>query len=118
MLSGTRSAFQKPSGKSLFRREEALAGSLKAPLTLSEVAPIAFGIQALLDDATVDFGWLKTVLLNAFAVTSGNTSQHQSTRSLVYRAACRLDELEFRKSFLNPTELPAVRIAFPLNDAP
>jgi hypothetical protein len=117
-LSGTRSAFQKPSGKSLFRREEALAGSLKAPLTLSEVAPIAFGIQALLDNATVDFGWLKTVLLNAFAVTSGNTSQHQSTRSLVYRAACRLDELEFRKSFLNPTELPAVRIAFPLNNDP
>jgi len=97
-LSGQRSAFQNAVGKARLRLTEALAGALKAPMTLSEVAPVALGIQALPDNTLVDLEWLKTILLAALEVTSGGSSQHRSSRSLVCRAACRLDEIEFIRS--------------------
>jgi hypothetical protein len=65
------------------------------PVTLSDVPSLARGIQALPDDAEVDFGILKDLLIKALDLTSGASPKHGSARSQVYRAACRLDELEY-----------------------
>jgi hypothetical protein len=94
-LSGKKTAFQKPVGKGILRRNEALRGGLQVPVTLSDVPSLARGIQALPDDAEVDFGILKDLLIKALDLTSGASPKHGSARSQVYRAACRLDELEY-----------------------
>lgn len=100
-LSGKKTAFQKAVGKATLRRDEALRCELPVPGTLSDVPSFAGGIQALPDDADVDFGILKELLIKALDLTSGASPKHGSARSQVYRAACRLDELEHRKHLVD-----------------
>jgi hypothetical protein len=58
------------------------------------VQPIAAGIQGLPDGTRLDFDWLKTNLLACYDLTK-NSAEHSNVQSQVYRAACRIDELEF-----------------------
>lgn len=75
-----------------------LNGEIAAPLHINEVAMVAQAIQAIPPAQTVDYGWLKNILLAAYDLTNETTDQHKLARSMVYRAACRLDELEFSHS--------------------
>jgi hypothetical protein len=75
-----------------------LNGELTAPLHINEVARIAQAIQAIPSDTTTHFDWLKSILLAAYELTSGTSAQSKLARSLIYRAACRLDELEYGSS--------------------
>ncbi len=95
-LSGTgTSAFNKPIGKVQALLASAMKGELQPPSKLADVGPISQAIQAIGHLALVDFIGLKKILLTAYELTNGSSEQHQAARSLVYRAACRLDELEF-----------------------
>ncbi len=91
-------AFQKAIGRAKAILEDALAGTLATPVKQSEVAPMGLAIQGLPASATVDFAKLRGALLAAYELTRGNTPQQKALRSTVYRAACRLDELEFGPS--------------------
>lgn len=98
-LKGTgHSAMNKATGRSQILLSAAIRGELTAPLHIAEVAPVAQAVQAIPHDVTVEFDWLKNILLAAYELTNATTGQHKMSRSLVYRAACRLDELEFAQA--------------------
>lgn len=95
-LNGTGpSALNRAIGKVQAALEALLNGELSAPLHISEVTLVAQTIQAIPPNANVHFDWLKSILLAAYDLTGEASDQHKLARSLVYRAACRLDELEF-----------------------
>lgn len=89
------SAFQKASGKAKAALSKAMDGSLEATTSRDEVSPTSLAIQAIPATAAVDFTKLKAVLLAAYELVRGGTPKERALRSNVYRAACRLDELEF-----------------------
>lgn len=89
------SALNRATGKAQVALAALLNGHLAAPLLISEVAVVAQAIQAIPPDTKMHFDWLKSILLAAYDLTNETTDQHKLARSLVYRAACRLDELEY-----------------------
>lgn len=95
-LSGaTNTAYQKPGGRAKDGVVATLKGELQSPLSLTDVAPVGLATQGLPSGTTLDYEWLKSVLLAAYELTNGNSDHQKAARSIVYRAACRLDELEF-----------------------
>lgn len=74
---------------------KALNGTLVQPAALADVTALACAIQGIPDGSTVNFDWLKALLVSAYDLTRGDASPHRSARSHVYRAAYRLDELEY-----------------------
>lgn len=92
------SAYHAAAGKIQVLLTSTLLGELSPPLVFAQVAPISQAIQAIPNGSTVDFNWLKNILLAAYDLANGTTSPHKLARSHIYRAACRLDELEFSAS--------------------
>lgn len=89
------SAFQKANGKAKAALSKALEGTLTGPTSQADVSPTSLAIQALPAATPLDFGKLKAVLLRAYELVRGDPTKGQNLRSTIYRAACRLDELEF-----------------------
>lgn len=95
-LNGTGpTALNRAVGKVQVALAAVLKGELVAPLHINEAVLVAQAIQAIPPDTAVHFDWLKSILLAAYDLTNETTDQHKLARSLVYRAACRLDELEY-----------------------
>ena len=94
-LGGARNgAFQAASGRGRATLIAMLRGEQAAPSALPDVSPFALAIQALPSNADVDFEWLRGALLKSYELTRGNAPQQKAIRGYVYRAACRIDELE------------------------
>ncbi|MEO9339147.1 ATP-binding protein [Mesorhizobium sp. SB112] len=95
LQSGNPSAFQTPTGRARIANEETLNGTLNAPVDTQEVTALALGIQGLKNGSVIDFDWLKTILQSAYRLTEGDSPRVTNARSQVYRAACRLDEMQY-----------------------
>ncbi|WP_435655095.1 AlbA family DNA-binding domain-containing protein [Brucella pituitosa] len=94
--SGGPSAYRPAVGRGKQLLSSVLDGQVVLPTTVEELAPILSAIQAIPSDVgKLDFRLLKNILLTAYTLT--DTSQ--AVRSSVYRASCRVDELEFAASF-------------------
>jgi hypothetical protein len=88
-------AFQAATGKGKEVLADILAGKMPKARKADDVAPVANAIQGLPAAAAADFRELRAVLLDVHKLASGGSREVKARRSTIYRAACRIDELEF-----------------------
>jgi hypothetical protein len=95
-LNGTgTSAYSKASAKAQIVLNDLIDGKLSQPLETKDISVMSLAIQAIPPNTNVKFDWLKGLLLEAYNLTNEAGDEHLHAQSSLYRAACRLDELEF-----------------------
>lgn len=95
-LNGTgTSAYSKASAKVQIVLNDLINGKLSRPLEIKDLSVMSLAIQAIPPNTNVKFDWLKGLLLEAYNLTNEASDEHLNAQSSLYRAACRLGELEF-----------------------
>lgn len=73
-------------------RQEMMAGKLPETINALNATQIANAVMCL-EEKPITSSGLKNVLLACLTASSGNDVRSRNSRSIIYRAACRLDEL-------------------------
>lgn len=93
---GGENAFQRATGRAKMVLDELLRGTFNVPTTASAAALVARAVQGLPASASIDFAKLRQLLLAAYLLTHDRVaSRNEAGTSYIFRAACRVDELEF-----------------------
>lgn len=94
-LSGIRSAYNVNNGKPKQLVKAFGEGRIEEPKDDSEAHKFALAVQGLPNgqDSLDEF---RTLLLKCYERAASQTSAHKNLRSAVFRAACRLDELQWK----------------------
>ncbi|WP_237152084.1 ATP-binding protein [Oryzibacter oryziterrae] len=95
-LSGKRSAYNVNNGKPKQLIKEFGSGIIDEPTDDSEAHKFALAVQGLPDEQK-NLENFPNILLKCYERATSQTSAHKNLKSAVFRAACRLDELLYRK---------------------
>ena len=95
-LLGKKSAYKLHTGTPKKILSDILDGKVSEPKTTSEDSNFALAVQGLPETAQ-DIEQIRSTLTKVAARAQGNDPQTSQRRSNIFRAACRLDELLYRK---------------------
>ncbi|WP_406873227.1 ATP-binding protein [Aminobacter sp. P9b] len=94
-LNGKRSAYNINNGKPKQLVKAFNEGHIEEPKDDSDAHKFALAVQGL-PDGQDNLDKFRTLLLKCYERAASQTSAHKNLRSAVFRAACRLDELQWK----------------------
>lgn len=94
IMSSKSVAYHRAAGRAKSILDHLPDGDLATPTSSASVSLFSIAVQGISTE-NVDIAWLKTSLLAAYNMVRGSTPREKAARTHLFRATCRLDEIEY-----------------------